>query len=125
MICALAAPTTSYLPQDLPRSLQEICEVVGFDAIQSLIQEFGGRRIYVPQSPSKYHSLVKFIGHDNLLALSSLCSGESIELPHLSTLLARARRREIRKLSLTATIAQLTRLYALPRTTIGRIVRRA
>lgn len=87
--------------EDLPESLQEMVEVIGFDAVMKLVNTFGGTRIRVPAKPRSVHRdhrLSRVVGIDAARQLCEFYGGEELCIPKLATALRAIRNREILRL---------------------------
>jgi len=73
----------SHLPIELlPPLLQNFVRLIGLAPTMSLVQVFGGRRVYFPKQPTPEHPLAAIVGLENLLKLSEVYGGlEHFQLP--------------------------------------------
>jgi len=86
---------------DLPESLQEMVDVIGFDAVMKLVSKFGGTRIRIPAKPRSVHRdhpLSRVIGIDAARQLREFYDGEELCIPKIATALRAIRNREILRL---------------------------
>lgn len=77
--------TTRRLPQDLddlPASLVELAEVLGFRVAVKLMQHFGGQEIKFPKFPGPDHPVIRALGETDGHALCSYLGGAAIYVPH-------------------------------------------
>lgn len=71
----------------LPGQLKPVAEICGVDAIEKLIEEFGGRRLYVPKAAVSM-TIVDRCGRELADALRECYGGDYIVVPlarHLAT----------------------------------------
>lgn len=60
----------------LPKVLQDFVQRTGIAATMILVEQLGGRRLYIPVNPHPDHHLAKLIGLENLTKLSSVYGAE-------------------------------------------------
>ena len=83
---------------DLPEFLQEIVELIGFEATLRLVERFGGIRVWVPDRPRKLteeHPLVIAVG---IVAARKMCERFALEflpIPKATAAIRHARNRQI------------------------------
>lgn len=81
-----------------PPIWQEIRELIGQEATETLLQERGGTRVYVPKQVLLEHPLTESIGWLPMHALVARFSGDYVDLPLNASLKRRLRNREILRL---------------------------
>lgn len=107
----------------LPESLKPIAELIGMPSTISLVERYGGGRLYIPRNANNDHALVQVLGREAVEALASVHAGESIELPLATAALRRARDMEIyRRYNSGDSAEQLAKDYGATRRHIYRIV---
>lgn len=106
---------------DLPASLEEITQLIGFGPAAALLKAHGGTRLYVPGHPSADHPLSLLLGHDQALALGRRFGGERLEIPLARGLQRLARNRQIRANEEGLTLTKLARKFDLTVSQIKRI----
>jgi len=63
-------------------TMNELYEIVGFEALMKLLDQYGGKRLYVPMKyKSVAHPLVQAIGIEAAEALSYRYGGDSLACP--------------------------------------------
>lgn len=65
----------------MSQSLNRLIELIGEDATLALIEERGGREIYVPRDPKESSELSRIIGLDAAIVLGQEFAGEAILVP--------------------------------------------
>lgn len=79
----------------LTRTMQPIIEAIGFDAATSLVNTFGGGRVYVAKTPRSGSVLVACIGLGNATALAAHIGAGDLEIPLCNGWLAAMRRERV------------------------------
>lgn len=77
---------TNQLPislEDMPVSLIEIGETIGFGVVIKLVEHYGGLEITIPRCPGADHPVVAALGPRDAEALGALLGGGKIYVPHL------------------------------------------
>ncbi len=64
-----------------PAELAWLSQHLAPPALLTLIQAFGGTRLYVPKSPNQASPLVQAIGREAALALAAAHGGEELSIP--------------------------------------------
>lgn len=95
----------------LPGILRELCELIGIQPTMTLVEEYGGVRLYVPQKLNDEHPLVKLIGWQNAQKIVDLRGGETLEIPKAEAVMRQARNIEIRSLYPALSQRQLALKY--------------
>lgn len=90
---------------DLPRTLEEIADVVGEAAALRLALKCGGTRVYVPHRPRKGLVLVDIVGLPAARALAAHYAGERLEIPRAHRLRSK-RARIVREQGSNAEVAR-------------------
>ncbi|MEX2524478.1 MAG: Mor transcription activator family protein [Gammaproteobacteria bacterium] len=109
----------------LPDSLKPIADLIGLPATISLVESYGGVRIYIPRSPGEDHPLVQRIGLEAAESLARIYDGEPVELPMASAALRDARDRELlRRADEGCSINALAQEFGLSRRQVFRILSR-
>lgn len=74
--------------------LDDIAQVIGFNATLRMLAIFGGSRIYIPETIPAHHVIARTIGPDLARALAERFAREQLEIPAAETfvLLQRIRR---------------------------------
>ncbi len=83
---------------DLPESLREMVDVIGFEAMMKLVDTFGGTRIRVPANPRslhREHPLSQAIGIKAAHQLCEVYAGAEITIPLVAAGMRALRNREI------------------------------
>lgn len=63
-------PWTALATELLSPKLQELVELIGLSATMSMVERFGGLRIYIPANPPEEHPFAEVIGYANLVKLA-------------------------------------------------------
>lgn len=112
--------------EELPESLREIREVIGWPATMQLVRERGGLPVMVPKTMRADHPLAQLLGIEAAGRLSAIYGGEVIKIPRAISALRCNRDREIlRRYDAGERLAALAREYHLDLRTIERIIPRA
>jgi hypothetical protein len=61
-------------PIELPASAQRLVDLIGYDAAVTLIEMYGGTRIYIPKTPNG--RLIELVGEEAAAALSRAFGGD-------------------------------------------------
>lgn len=81
----------------LPQVLQDFVRLIGLAATMILVENFGGRRLYIPINPHPDHHLAKLVGLDNLTQLSKVYGLEDhFDIPKAERALRHLRDQRIR-----------------------------
>ncbi|MDX1755866.1 MAG: Mor transcription activator family protein [Marinobacter sp.] len=75
----------------LPPTVSELVDVIGLVAALQLVECVGGTRIWVPQTVTQDHPLVKWIGQDAAEALADHVCGGELGVPRCADALRAAR----------------------------------
>lgn len=110
--------------QELPKSVQELVELIGIDAALAIVQERGGIRLCVPRQAREDHWLVPLIGLDALRALVAHYDGEEIDVPRCASALRAARERQIAAELEHDSVARVARRHAYTERGIRKLRRR-
>lgn len=98
----------------LPPIARELIDALGLTATLSLVEAFGGVRIYIPQHLTDDHVLVTSIGRALADVLSSRFGGEQLNIPRCVHALRAVRNTKIRRERLSgASPARLALRYAI------------
>ncbi|MBF0417011.1 MAG: hypothetical protein HQL86_02025 [Magnetococcales bacterium] len=112
--------------EELPESLREIRDVIGWPATMALVNAMGGLKVIVPKKLTLDHLLVGILGWEAASKLSEVYAGEVIKIPRAISALRCLRDREIlRRYDDGEKAAALAREYQLDLRTIERIIPRA
>lgn len=68
--------------EDLPKSLVDVAETLGFGVAIRLMQAFGGQEVKFPKAPSDDHPIIKALGLKDGQALCQFLGGFQIYVPH-------------------------------------------
>ena len=60
---------------------QEVCQLIGEEAIAKLVAEYGGTRLYLPTMIKPEHPLCHLLGQEIAQKLAGEFSGLSVEIP--------------------------------------------
>ena len=71
--------------EQLPRTLQEVAEIIGLPAALVLARRWGGRRLWVGQQPTD--ALTMYLGSDAARRLCAHYQGEALDVPACSNAL--------------------------------------
>jgi len=97
----------------LPKSLQEICYLIGFPSTLLLIELFGGRQLYIPKKLSDGHALWQ-IGEEAANLLSQFYGGQTLPLPLAKQLILRDRNQKIIEARRAGfTVQQISKRFSL------------
>lgn len=83
--------------QDLPESLQRLCELLGLPKVIHLVRTYGGTRLHVHKDPAWDHPLCRVLGRAPARLLGQHYGGETLYIPSLSRVRRGARDRRIRR----------------------------
>jgi Mor family transcriptional regulator len=61
--------------------LRDIIVAIGAQAAAQLAADFGGRRVYIPATPSSLDQISRSIGLEAAVRLARLCGGERVMIP--------------------------------------------
>ena len=61
--------------------MQELLSAIGQEATVKLVSNFGGLRLYVPQSPRPADAIARCVGFSNALKLARLWGGDRMDVP--------------------------------------------
>ena len=96
----------------MPRSMLPVIEAIGFDATVCLVQNFGGRVVYISTSPRPTDPLPAVIGLDRAQALARAISPGQFEVPRCVSWLAALKREEVANGRASGlTMAELSQRY--------------
>lgn len=113
----------------LPSLLQDFVCLVGVEATMRLVQQCGGRRLYIPtvERCTEDHELARLIGLNSLLKLSKVYGGsEHFQLPKAGrALLAVRNARIVAAYQTDKTARELAAEYDLTESQIVRILSQA
>ncbi|MBF0340218.1 MAG: hypothetical protein HQL95_04565 [Magnetococcales bacterium] len=119
-------PLSDICQDELPETLREIRDVIGWPATIQLVQGMGGVRVAIPKKMRPEHALVALLGADAAGKLAAMYGGENLKIPRAITALRCQRDREIlRRYDEGERLAALAREYQLDLRTIERIIPRA
>ncbi|MBF0261071.1 MAG: hypothetical protein HQL97_04405 [Magnetococcales bacterium] len=111
---------------ELPETLREIRDVIGWTATMQLVREHGGLRVMVPKTMRADHPLANLLGSEAAGRFSKVYGGETVKIPRAISALRCHRDREIlRRYDAGEKLAALAREYELDLRTIERIIPRA
>lgn len=109
----------------LPKVLQDFVRLIGLAATMILVENFGGRRLYVPVNPHPDHQLARLIGLDNLAKLSKVYGLEDhFDIPKAERALRHLRDQRIRAEYGPKSASTLAREHSLTERQIWNIVGR-
>ncbi|GAB0058069.1 hypothetical protein SIID45300_02409 [Candidatus Magnetaquicoccaceae bacterium FCR-1] len=112
--------------EELPETLREIRDVIGWPATMTLVSEMGGLKVIVPKKLTRNHLLVEMLGWEAASKLSEVYAGEVLKIPRAISALRCLRDREIlRRYDAGERLAILAREHHLDLRTIERIIPRA
>lgn len=114
--------------RDIPVSLRAIARVAGLEPVLKLMNQYGGRVIYIPQDVSPQQNLDQLVGEMCFNSLRACYGGEMIYIPFPPTAkqIRIARDREIRSARAEgATVSSLARKHRLSMRTIRKITNQA
>lgn len=81
---------------DLPGILRDLVDLIGLTGTLTLVEHYGGVRLYVPVKYDPGHPLVKQIGHYAASKLIEVYAGEHFDMPKAEKALRAVRNRKIR-----------------------------
>ena len=61
--------------------MQELLSAIGQEATVKLVSNFGGLRLYVPQSPRPADAIARCVGFSNALKLARVWGGDRMDVP--------------------------------------------
>ncbi len=107
----------------LPPELRVVAEAAGAAAALRLVQERGGRRVYIPAVVEPGHWLVEIIGLEGLRALVEAYPSEPIEVSKAEAALRFLRDRQMRSERLRgATISEISTATRLSRRRVQQVL---
>lgn len=80
----------------LPGILRELAELIGITGTMTLVDEYGGVRLYVPMTLPEDHPLINLIGPENAQKVIEGYGGEKLEIPKAIDYMRQIRDIEIR-----------------------------
>ena len=90
-------PTIDIDVDDLPGILQDLVELVGLQVTLTLVEHYGGVRLYVPVKYDPEHVLAKQIGHQAALKLIEMYRGDRFDIPRAEKAMRAVRDWKIRE----------------------------
>lgn len=81
----------------LPPSLCELVDVIGLQAAQSLVSEYGGVRLTVPTKMPEDHPLAELLGLDTARKLSHHYAQERLDVPNAKAAIMAVRNQNMRQ----------------------------
>jgi hypothetical protein len=81
----------------LPPSLCELVDVIGLQAAQSLVSEYGGVRLTVPTKMPEDHPLAELLGIDAARKLSHHYAQERLDVPNAKAAIMAVRNKQMRE----------------------------
>ena len=81
----------------LPPSLCELVDVIGLQATQSLVSEYGGVRLTVPTKMPEDHPLAELLGIDAARKLSHHYAQERLDVPNAKAAIMAVRNQNMRQ----------------------------
>jgi hypothetical protein len=63
-------------------TLANIAEAIGGDAAEKLVQDFAGRRLYIPQTPGPDDAISRSIGLPAARKLAQIYGGDRMDVPN-------------------------------------------
>ncbi len=107
--------------------LSELYEIIGYDRLIALLDQWGGRNLYVPTSyPSENHPLIKCVGRKAAEDLSWRYGGDALTVPTKTMIDRVVRNRNILKdRSQGETILTIARKYKLSQRSVYAILAKA
>ncbi len=88
----------TFVAADLPRTLQDLSEVIGLPAVETLVRQWGGRRLWIPCGAKKTHPISQALGMNAAKRLSARYGGDVIDIPKAKSATARDRNQELIRL---------------------------
>ena len=61
--------------------MQELLSAIGQEATVKLVSNFGGLRLYVPQTPRPADAIARCVGFSNALKLARVWGGDRMDVP--------------------------------------------
>lgn len=86
-------PTLS--AQQLPESLTEIAEIIGLPSTLTLVEKWGGTRIFIPRQVAAQHKLANLLGFEQARKMSRHFGGETLTIARAANVIRSIRNREI------------------------------
>ncbi len=87
--------TRKELKRFLPTGIHDIADALSRESMIAVLEQFGGRRMWVPMKASDDHFLAQLIGLDQLEQLCAVCAGVSMYVPRLAKARARWRHHRV------------------------------
>ena len=123
----------SEIKQTLPESLAELTEVCTLSAIFSLVECFGGTRVFIPQQRIKGSTLARAIGVENATAITKgfahakgLVISDAFYIPRCQDTFIALRNKKMRVMRGNgATVNELARRFFLSDKQVENILRKA
>lgn len=81
----------------LPPSLCELVDVIGLQATQSLVSEYGGVRLTVPTKMPEDHPLAQLLGVETARKLSHHYAQERLDVPNAKAAMLAVRNQNMRQ----------------------------
>ncbi len=111
---------------ELPASLAEMAEIIGLEAVITLVELRGGITLCVPVRAREDHWLVPHIGFDALQRLVDHYGGEEIEIPRCAAAVRAEMDAEIlAKWRAGTSQSALARMYHITERAVRKKIRRA
>ncbi len=82
---------------DLPGILRDLVDLIGVTETMSIVEHYGGVRLYVPAKFDPEHPLIGVVGHKAAAALVEYAKGDSFDIPKADAALRAVRNRRIRE----------------------------
>jgi hypothetical protein len=82
---------------DLPESLQYLLQLLPLQAVLTMVEAYGGNRLYIPLYPQPDHGLGKLIGIEAAKAMASFGGGSVLEIPLVTKIQQRIRHTAVLK----------------------------
>jgi hypothetical protein len=90
-------PTDGARLHNIPKSMQDIIDIVGIDCALKIVQHYGGGALYVPKKPETTHQLVEMLGFPIFCKLVSVYNGQFLPIPRCHKAILSARNQQILK----------------------------
>ena len=111
---------------ELPQSLVEMAEIIGLEAVLTLVELRGGITLCVPVRAREDHWLVPHIGIDALRHLTEHYGGEEIEIPRCAAAVRAEMDAELlAKWRAGISQSRLARMYRITERAVRKKIRRA